>query len=109
MSDGFKVEITDLYLTAPAFTRAGGAITDAVTQAQSQLAGLGAFWGNDAPGQQFASFYVKDSNELLGLLNTVGGEIEGIADGINQMASNYGVTEEANVAKIMQLEQEEGF
>lgn len=101
-----RFDLTDLYLTAPAFTRAGGAIADAVSQTQSQLQGLGAFWGNDAPGQQFASFYVKDQDQLLGLLAAVGGEVEGVADGINKMASNYGIAENANVRMAMRLEQE---
>src|SRR5579871_5831286 len=36
-----KFDLTDLYVAAPAFTRAGGAIGDAVSRATSQLEGLG--------------------------------------------------------------------
>ena len=41
-----KFDLTDLYVAASAFTRAGGTIGDAVSQAASQLEGLGTFWGN---------------------------------------------------------------
>jgi hypothetical protein len=101
-----RFDLTDLYMTAPAFSRAGGAIADAVSQVQSQLLGMGAFWGNDAPGQKFASFYAGDQDQLLQLLAVVAGEVQGISDGINKMASNYGITENANVNKMRALEQE---
>jgi len=101
-----KFDLTDLYMTAPAFTRAGDAIATAVSQASSQLHGLGAFWGNDRPGQEFGPYYAKAQDELLALIGVLAGEVRGIADGIDEMADRYGVTEEANVAKIWALEQE---
>jgi hypothetical protein len=105
-SQALKFDLTDLYMTAPAFTRAGGAIADAVSQAQSQLQGMGAFWGNDAPGQEFGGFYAGDQARLLDLLAVVAGRVEGVAGGINQMASNYGIAENSNVAKIRAVQQE---
>jgi hypothetical protein len=105
-SGQLKFEITDLYMTAPAFTRAGDGIAAAESQASSQLHGLGEFWGNDSPGQKFASFYVKAQDELLSLIGTVAGEVRGVADGINKMAAQYGIAEEANVNKIRALQQE---
>jgi hypothetical protein len=106
-SDRLKFNVTQLYLTAPAFTRAGDGIYGAVSQAQAQLQDLGAFWGNDDPGQRFAGFYVKDADQLLGLLATVGGAVEGVADAIGRMAAIYAISEEANTSKIRALEWEE--
>ncbi|MBO0805102.1 MAG: hypothetical protein J2P25_18755 [Nocardiopsaceae bacterium] len=101
-----KVDLTDLYMTAPAFTRAGSAISDAVSQATHQLEGLGHFWGNDAPGQKFGGFYAPKQAELLQMLAVASGEVQGVADGITKMAESFGVTEEANTAKIRSMNQE---
>jgi uncharacterized protein YukE len=105
-SQSLTFDLTDLYTTAPAFSRAGGAIGDAVSQVQSQLQGMGAFWGNDAPGQKFASFYPHNADTLLQQISVFAGAVEGIADAINQMADNYGISEEANVNKMRALGQE---
>jgi hypothetical protein len=105
-SQELKFDLTDLYMTAPAFTRAGGALGDAAQQATSQLEGLGSFWGNDAPGQKFGASYQPYQDRLLQLLALVSGDVEGIADGINQMADEYKITEESNIAKIRAMNQE---
>jgi len=105
-SQGLTFDLTDLYMTAPAFSRAGGSIADAVSQVQTQLQGMGAFWGNDAPGQKFASFYVNSADTLLQQISVFAGGVAGIADAINQMADNYGISEEASVNKMRALGQE---
>jgi uncharacterized protein YukE len=105
-SQTLKFDLTDLYMAAPAFSRAGGSIADTVSQVQSQLQEMGAFWGNDAPGQKFASFYVHSADALLQQISVFAGAVEGIADAINKMADNYGICEEANVNKMRALEQE---
>jgi len=105
-SQSLTFDLTDLYMTAPAFKRAGGSIADAVSQVQSQLQGMGAFWGNDAPGQKFGSVYPGNADTLLQQISVFAGAVEGIADAINQMADNYGVSEEANVNKMRALGQE---
>ena len=101
-----KFDLTDLYLTAPAFTRAGGAIGDAVSLATSQLEGLGTFWGNDAAGQKVGAVYAPYQAKLLQLLAAVSGEVAGVADGINKMAAEYDIAEQANIAKIRSLSSE---
>lgn len=101
-----KFDVTDLYMAAPYFQRAGAAIGDAVSQASSQLTGMGAFWGNDAPGTAFGGPYAPGQDRLLQLLSIVAGEVQGISDGINKMAANYGIAEDANVNKMRALEQE---
>ena len=70
------------------------------------VAGRGAGWGDDAPGQKFASFYVHSADALLQQISVFAGAVEGIADAINQMADNYGISEEANVNKMRALEEE---
>ena len=101
--DTLKFDLTDLYMTAPAFQRAGGAISAENSRAQSTLMGMGAFWGNDDPGTKFGAKYQPAQDQLLQLIAIVAGRVEGISDGINQMAANYGITEEANVNKIRAL------
>jgi hypothetical protein len=101
--DTLKFDLTDLYLTAPAFQRAGGAIAATDSRAQSTLMGMGAFWGDDAPGKKFGAKYEPAQDQLLQLIAIIAGQVEGISDGINKMAENYGVTEQANIAKIKQL------
>lgn len=105
-SQNLKFDITDLYMTAPAFTRAGSALSDAVEQATSRLEGLGRFWGSDTPGTKFGAVYAPKQAELLQLLSIVSGEVAGIADGINKMAGEYGIAEQANINKIRAMDQE---
>lgn len=105
-SQDMKVDLTDLYVAAPAFTRSGDAIGEAVQQATSQLEGLGRFWGNDAPGQKFGAVYSPNQAELLQLLAVVSGEVSGITGGINKMADEYRIAEQANINKIRALNQE---
>lgn len=105
-AEELKFDLTDLYLTAPAFSRAGAAIGDAVSQATSQLERLGAFWGHDAAGQKFGSSYAPKQAELLQILAVLAGEVQGVSEGINRMAANYGIVENANLAKIRAMEQE---
>jgi hypothetical protein len=104
--ESLKFDVTDLYMVAPYFQRAGAAIGDSVSDASSQLTGMGAFWGNDAPGTEFGGSYQPGQDQLLQLLSIVAGEVSGISDGINKMAANYGIAEDANVNKMRALEQE---
>ncbi len=101
-----EFDLTDLYMAAPAFQRAGGEISDAVSSAQSALMGMGAFWGNDAPGQTFGATYQPAQDQLLQLIAIVAGSVSGVSDAINQMAANYGVSEQANVNKMRAMQQE---
>lgn len=101
-----KVDLTDLYLSAPVYARAGGTIGNAVTQAASQLEALGEFWGNDQAGQAFGGKYVPDQGKILQVLGIVAGQVQGISDGITRMADNYDIAEQANIRKANALNQE---
>jgi hypothetical protein len=101
--DTLKFDLTDLYMTAPAFQRAGGGIANTNSRAQSTLMGMGAFWGNDDPGTKFGAKYEPAQDELLQLIAIIAGQVEGISDAINKMAANYGITEQANVNKMRAL------
>lgn len=104
--ESLQFDLTDLYMAAPAFQRAGGEISDAVSSAQSALMGMGAFWGNDAPGQAFGATYKPAQDQLLQLIAIMAGSVSGISDAINQMAANYGISEQANVNKMRAIQQE---
>lgn len=101
-----RFDITDLYMTAPAFARAGSSLGDSVEQASARLERLGSFWGNDKPGQRFKAVYAPSQERLLQLLSILSGEVAGIADGINKMADEYGIAEQSNINKIREMNQE---
>lgn len=105
-SQSLTFDLTDLYTTAPIFSRVGGSIADTASQVQSQLQRIGAFWGNDTPGQKFASFYPGNADTLLQQISVFAGAVEGIGDAVNQMADNYGISEQASVNKVRSLQQE---
>jgi hypothetical protein len=96
-------------MAAPAFQRAGGGISDAMSSAQSSLTGMGAFWGraaNDKAAQTFGATYKPAQDQLLEVIAIVAGSVSGVSDAINQMATNYGVSEQVNVNKMHAVQQE---
>lgn len=105
-SEDLKFELTDLYASAPTFSRVGSQLADAVSAAKGRLEGLGAFWGNDAPGQKFGSVYAPDQERLLHLLGLVAAGVKGVSDGITAMADRYGIAEQDNQAKVKAIQQE---
>jgi hypothetical protein len=101
-----QFDLTDLYMAAPAFQRAGGEISDAVSKAQSTLMGMGTFWGSDAAGQAFGAKYQPNQEELLQMISIMAGSVAGISDALNTMAATYGVSEQTNVSKMHAIQQE---
>ena len=51
--------------------------------------------------------YAKYQAQLLNLLGITAAEVRGVSDGINQMADNYNVAEQANVRMALHMEEEE--
>lgn len=92
-SDGFKIQIDDLLSVAPAFDGNAQAIVEYLNQAAASLQSLGAFWGGDKPGTQFAATYQKIASEVLLMLTKSAEDLEGISQGLTQMAARYGQTE----------------
>jgi uncharacterized protein YukE len=90
---GFKVQVDDLLSVAPAFGGNGQAVGDYLNQAAAALQSLGAFWGGDKPGTQFAATYQKVSAEVLLMLTKIAEDLEGISQGVTKMAAKYGQTE----------------
>lgn len=103
-----KVDLTELSVTAPTFQNAGVLISNAVSQAKSQLDGMGTFWGSDKAGQEFANGsggkgYAYYQPELLNLIAVVAGEVEGISSGIQAMVARYSAADAANVQMANEL------
>ena len=96
-TDGFKVEVDDLLSVAPSFVGNAQDLTDALNNAAASLQALGSFWGNDKVGTQFAGSYQKVVSEVLLMLTKGAEDLEGISQGLTQMAARYGQTE-ADVA-----------
>lgn len=93
MSDGFKVEVDDLLAIAPHFDGGAQALVDYLNQAATTLQALGAFWGNDKPGTQFAATYQKIAADVMLMLTKTAEDLQGIGQGITEMAAHYGQTE----------------
>lgn len=90
---GFKVQIDDLLSIAPAFGGNGQAITENMNIAVTALQSLGAFWGGDKAGTEFAATFQKISSYVLLMLTKIAEDLDGISQGLTQMASRYGQTE----------------
>lgn len=91
--DGFKIEVDDLLAIAPTFDGNAQALVDYLNQAASSLQSLGSFWGNDAPGNQFAATYQKVASEVMLMLTKTAEDLEGVYEGLKNMAAHYGQTE----------------
>ena len=92
-TDGFKVQVDDLLSVAPSFASNAQDLMDALNNAVTSLQALGSFWGNDKPGTQFAGSYQKVVSEVLLMLAKSAEDLEGISQGLTQMAARYGQTE----------------
>ena len=92
-TNGFKVQVDDLLSVAPSFAGNAQDLTDALNNAVASLQALGSFWGDDKPGTQFAGSYQKVVSEVLLMLAKGAEDLEGISQGLAQMAARYGQTE----------------
>ena len=90
---GFKIQIDDLLSIAPAFGGNGQAVVENLNIAAAALQSLGAFWGGDKAGAAFAATYQKASADVLLMLTKIAEDLEGISQGLTQMAAHYGQTE----------------
>ena len=105
-SGQLKFDVEELFDVAPKFTQSGEWVGNAVQEATNTLLGLGDFWGNDKPGKAFGDAYQTQQDMILKILGLLSGELEGVAEGIKQMAKNYGVTEDGLSSKIRKLNNE---
>jgi hypothetical protein len=92
-SPGFNVQVDELLSAAPAFGGNGQAMVEYMNIAATALQGLGAFWGADRAGSEFAATYQEISADVLLMLAKVAEDLEGISQGLTQMAARYGQTE----------------
>jgi hypothetical protein len=106
LSGRLKFDVEELFGVAPKFTQSGEWVDNAVQEATGTLLGLGNFWGNDKPGAAFGKAYQAQQDMILKILGMLSGDLEGVAEGITQMAKNYGVTEDGLSSKIRKLNNE---
>jgi hypothetical protein len=90
---GFKVQVNDLLSIAPAFDGNAQAVMDYLNQAATAIQALGSFWGDDKAGAQFAGSYQKIATEVMLMLAKTAEDLEGISQGLTNMAARYGQTE----------------
>jgi uncharacterized protein YukE len=95
-ADGFKIQVDDLLSVATPFDGNAQALADYLNQAAVSLQALGSFWGDDKTGGQFAAMYQKIASEVMLMLTKSAEDLEGISEGLTQMAARYGQTE-ANI------------
>jgi hypothetical protein len=101
-----KFDVEELFGVAPKFTQSGEWVDNAVQEATTTLLGLGNFWGNDKPGTTFGTAYQAQQDLILKVLGMLAGDLEGVAEGIKQMAKNYGITEDGLSGRIRKLNNE---
>jgi hypothetical protein len=61
--------------------------------AATTLQSLGTFWGDDKAGTAFAATYQKAAADVLLMLTKIAEDLDGISQGLTQMAQRYGQTE----------------
>jgi hypothetical protein len=97
----FSVE--SLLYYAPRITGIGKDLASAESTAQNQLLGLGAFWGGAWPDAPFAKAYQPSQYAALIMVGQLAIEIQGIGGGVEQMARNYGITEDTNTEDVRRI------
>lgn len=107
LSGGLKITVTDFLYAAPVFQQAGTELGQLTEDICESLAGLGSFYGKDAAGHAFASSYLPAQDEIMLRLGTAAGAMNGVGDGLRQMAANYGITEYTNAFMSQELAQAE--
>jgi hypothetical protein len=107
LSGGLKITVTDFLYAAPVFQQTGTELGQLTEDICESLAGLGAFYGNDAAGAAFASSYLPAQDAIMTRLGTAAGAVSGVGDGLRQMAANYGITEYTNAFMAEELAQSE--
>jgi hypothetical protein len=68
----------------------------AVSRWEGCLAAMGAAWGDDSIGAQFAKYYVKGQSDVVKGLHDMMDGVTGIINDLNAMAHNYEKAEESN-------------
>jgi hypothetical protein len=107
LSGGLKIVVADFMYAAPVFQQAGTMLGDVASDIGESVAGLGSFWGNDAPGKTFAASYLPAQDAILSRLGSAAGAVTGVGDGLRQMAANYDMTEYTNAFMSEELAQAE--
>src|ERR1700759_5287200 len=108
ISPAVRFSVESLLYYAPKIISTGTALASAVTTVQRQLSGLGDFYGGSWPDQPFRDSYPRSQDAGLIIATQLADEIQGIGGGIEQMARNYGITENQNAADISRIEANQG-
>lgn len=108
LSGTLRFSVESLLYYAPQINSIGQQLASAETTAQRQLLGLGAFWGGSWPDQAFANAYQPAQYAALIMVGRLAEQIQGIAGGVELMAHNYGVTEDANTQDVERIAATEG-
>jgi hypothetical protein len=98
-----RFSVESLLYYAPRLTALGQDLASAESTAQKQLLGLGSFWGGSWPDQPFAKAYAPTQYAALIMVGQLAIEIQGIGGGVEQMARNYGITEDTNTQDVERI------
>lgn len=90
VSSGIQADTGAMGLTAQQFSAVAQELQAVGQNLYSRLAALGAFWGGDKAGQQFAASYLGAVDRLFSFLGVAGSEgVPSVADAIGGWTGSY--------------------
>lgn len=95
MSERMRVDTDELNDAAPVFHRQSGQLQDALHTLHTQLASLGAPWGDDEQGNKFHGKYGPAKDGVDSAAKTLVTGLESIGDALKAMAENHDENERA--------------
>jgi uncharacterized protein YukE len=105
-----KVSVEDMLYYAPQYSDAGSSLGDKLNDVRNQLTSMGNFWGDDPKfGQPFGQQYQPAQQRIFQLVSTIVSGLGGIADGVQKMAQNYGVTESDVQQQMTRIQNHQRF
>jgi hypothetical protein len=89
MANQFSVDTASLRAAGSQFTTQGGALSDALNQLRTGLAGVAGAIGGDDQGHQFAGQYQPNAAMLEGVLAEMVTGLDNVGRAFPVMADNY--------------------
>lgn len=96
MSRPFEIDTDALGRAEAPFRELAQRLVALSQQVQADVRGLGAVWGDDRSGKEFAAQYGPARDDLLEALRSTGDVVTSTADGVRTMAQGFQRTEESN-------------
>jgi uncharacterized protein YukE len=99
-SGEISIHPDQIHAQAPAFATASSELQTALATLTTALSGLGAPWGGDDQGREFAKAYTPQHDALIKSFGTLVEGLASINDGLAAHASNHQVTDQHNASRL---------